>query len=146
MQKAMTTSFWAEDGFDGLAFLASAYLPGYAAGKLPSIAKAIRRMSQTAKQAGVADDAIQQAVQLALPPAKPGLPPPTRLGLPAPTRPGLPPPTSAGGYGGAVPAERAVVPQMTKALSKTRFIDDGIEDAIVMAADNIPEVTKTNAH
>ena len=114
-------------------------------------------MSQTAKQAGVADDAIQQAVQLALPPGKPGLPPPARLGLPAPTRPGLPglppptrpglpPPTSAGGYEGAVPLERALVPQTTKALSKTRFIDDGIEDAIVMAADNIPEVTKTNAH
>lgn len=138
MQKARTTSFWAEDGFDGLAFLASAFLPGYAVGRMGSLSKALRRMGQIAKKAGVADEVIAEAIQLALPPAKPGLPPPTRLGLPAPA--------PVGGYEGAVAAERAVVPQMTKALSKTRYIDDGIEDAIVMTADNIPEVTKTNAH
>ena len=36
LQKLMTTSFWATDGFDGLAFAASAYVPGGFMGKLGS--------------------------------------------------------------------------------------------------------------
>ena len=34
-----TASFWAKDGFDAIAFLASAYVPGAAAGKLGSLTK-----------------------------------------------------------------------------------------------------------
>lgn len=42
LQKAFTTSFWATDGFDGLAFLASAYVPGGIIGKVGSLSKALQ--------------------------------------------------------------------------------------------------------
>lgn len=46
-QKMFTTSFWATDGFDGLAFLASAYVPGAAIGKLGKISTALRGMEKS---------------------------------------------------------------------------------------------------
>jgi hypothetical protein len=42
-----TTSFWATDGFDGLAFLASAYVPGAAIGKLGKITTALRSLEKS---------------------------------------------------------------------------------------------------
>lgn len=51
VQKLGTTSFWATDGFDGIAFLASAYVPGLALGKVGSLSKvlAASRMKGIAK-------------------------------------------------------------------------------------------------
>lgn len=62
VRKLGTTSFWATDAFDGLAFLASAYVPGGVASRLGSASKALqgsrflaaRKFGSALKQTGQA--------------------------------------------------------------------------------------------
>lgn len=51
--KMMTTSFWADDFFDGIAFAASAYAPGLAIGKLTSAGAKALSTTKVAKELGL---------------------------------------------------------------------------------------------
>jgi hypothetical protein len=58
LQKALTTSFWADDGFDGIAYLGSAIVPGVVIGRAGSILgaaskiKAAKGITDTLSKAG----------------------------------------------------------------------------------------------
>ena len=63
-----TASFWAKDGFDAIAFLASAYVPGAAAGKLGSLTKTMGGFAK-GKQLASALNKVKTATGLNTPTA-----------------------------------------------------------------------------
>jgi hypothetical protein len=63
IQKALTTSFWADDGFDGVAYLASALAPGMVIGRAGSILGAASKLKATK---AIADTLIKTGSKLGI--------------------------------------------------------------------------------